>query len=37
MRGAQCPEGPAEQPLVAQLAGNLDRLFSKLPGGGEVK
>jgi len=36
MRGAQRPKGPAEQPLVAQLAGGLDRLFSKLPCGGEV-
>jgi hypothetical protein len=34
--GAQCRQGCAEQPLVAQLAGDLDRLFSKLPCGGEV-
>src|ERR1700683_106854 len=37
MRGAQRPEGSAEQPLVAQLAGDLDRLFSQLSGGGEGK
>ena len=36
MRAAQCREGPDEQPLVAQLAGDLDRLFSKLPGRGDV-
>ena len=36
IRAAQCRQGSAEQPLVAQLAGDLDRLFSKLPCRGEV-
>ena len=36
MRAAQCREGSAEQPVVAQLAGDLDRLFSKLPCRGDV-
>jgi hypothetical protein len=36
MRRAQRPQGSAEQPVVAQLAGDLDRLFSKLPRGSEV-
>ena len=36
MRAAQCRQGSAEQPLVAQLAGDLDRLFSKLPCRGDV-
>ncbi len=30
------PRDSAEQPLVAQLAGDLDRLFSKLPCRGDV-
>src|SRR5580658_3175434 len=34
MRAAQRPKGSAEQPLVAQPAGDLDRLVSKLPCGG---
>ena len=36
VRVAQCRQGAAEQPLVAQLAGDLDRLFSKRPCGEEV-
>jgi hypothetical protein len=35
-RGAQRRKGLAEQPLVAQLAGDQDRLFSKLPCRGDV-
>ena len=36
IRAAQHRQGSAEQPLVAQLAGDLDRLFSKLPCRGDV-
>jgi hypothetical protein len=36
MRATQFGQGPAEQPLVAQLAGDVDCLFSKLPCGGDV-
>ena len=35
-RGAQCREGPDQQPVVALPAGELDRLFSKLPCRGHV-
>ena len=31
MRGAQCRKSPDEQPVVAQLAGELDCLFSQVP------
>ena len=36
MRAAQGRQGSAEQPVAAQLAGDLDCLFSELAGGGEV-
>ena len=35
-RGARCREGPDQQPVVALPAGELDRLFSKLPCRGHV-